>query len=62
MFDGKELALREEVIKLKDDLNGKDLALGHLTNTLTKSANENQRLGEMISFFKNKLIIESCFN
>ena len=41
MFDGKELALREEVIKLKDDLNGKDLALGHLTNTLTKSANEN---------------------
>ena len=41
LYDGKEQALREDIVKLKDDCKGKDLALDHLSNALNKSGNEN---------------------
>ena len=35
--------------------------LGTDVNVQLVVANENQRLAEMVSYFKNKLILENCF-
>lgn len=39
--DGKEMALKEEIHILEDQINGKDLAINHLSDTLMQTGNEN---------------------
>ena len=59
--EDKEHEFKEEIITLKDNIKGKDQAIRQLGDTLVVSGKENQKLAEMVSFFKNKLIVENCF-
>ena len=56
----KEHELKEEIITLKDTVRGKDQAIKQLGDTIMTSGKENQKLAEMVNFFKNKLIVENC--
>ena len=60
--DGKDKSFKEEIITLQDTIKGKDAAIKHLSDTIMQNGNENSRLAEMVSYFKNKLILENCFN
>ena len=46
-------SLKEEVVKQRDEIKGKDEALKALTLTLLDKGKENQKLTEMISEIKN---------
>ena len=54
--------LREEIVSLQDTVKGKDEAIKSLGNTIMNSGKENERLAEMVSQLKNKLIIENVFH
>ena len=54
--------LREEIIALQDTVKGKDEAIQSLGNTIMTSGKENERLAEMVSQLKNKLVIENVFH
>ena len=45
--------LKEEVVKQKDEINGKDEAIKALTMTLLEKGKDNQKLSEMIIEIKN---------
>ncbi len=45
--------LREEVVKQRDEIRGKDEAIKALSLTLLDKGKENQRLSEMIIEIKN---------
>ena len=60
-IEEKEHELKEEIITLKDTVRGKDQAIKQLGDTIITSGKENQKLAEMVNFFKNKLIVENCF-
>lgn len=60
--EGKDQELREEVVQLKHRIEGKDAAIASVGQNLMKRAEENERLAEMVSVFKNKLITENCFH
>lgn len=60
-IEEKEHELKEEIITLKDTVRGKDQAIKQLGDTIMTSGKENQKLAEMVNFFKNKLIVENCF-
>ena len=60
--EGKEHGLKEEIITLQDIIKGKDTAISQLSNTIIQSGTENEKLAEMVSFFKNRLIIEGAFS
>lgn len=61
-WEGKEHTLEEEIVNLKDKLEGKDTALKQVSLTMKVTSNENDRLKEMVDMFKQKLIIENCFH
>lgn len=60
-IEEKEHELKEEIITLKDIVKGKDQAIRQLGDTIMTSGKENQKLAEMVNYFKNKLIVENCF-
>ena len=47
---------------LTEKLQGKDLAIQTLTQSLLKKASEHEKQAEMMTQFKNKLIQENCFH
>lgn len=51
--DSQLHSLREEVVKLRDEVRGKDEAIKALSLTLIDKGKENQRLTEMITEIKN---------
>lgn len=59
--DNNEQALREEIIALKDQISGKDKAIKQLGDVIMQNGQENEKLSEMVSVFKNRLIVENCF-
>ena len=61
-IDQKEHGLKQEINTLKDHLKGKDMAINHLSNTLMEKGQENENLTEMVTFFKNKILVENCFH
>ena len=61
-IDQKEHILKEEINTLKDHLKGKDLAINQLAGTLMEKGQENENLTEMVTYFKNRIMTESCFN
>ena len=61
-IDQKEHILKEEIVTLQDHLKGKDVAISHLATTLMEKGKENDKLTEMVSEFKNRLIVENCFH
>jgi len=46
-------SLKEEVVKLRDEIKGKDEAIKALSLTLIERGKENQRLTEMVVEIKN---------
>jgi hypothetical protein len=46
-------SLKEEVVKYKDEIRGKDEAIKALSMTLIEKGKENQRLTEMVVEIKN---------
>lgn len=61
-IDSKEHELKEEIVKLQDVINGKDQAIKQISETMKIVSKEKDRLSEMVSYFKNKLIVENCFH
>lgn len=56
MLDKKEeeiQGLREKIIRLLDEINGKDMAIKALSNTLYERGEENKKLAMMVSEIKN---------
>ena len=56
LLDKKEeevQALKEKIIKLLDEINGKDLAIKALSETLYERGEENKKLAMMVSEIKN---------
>ena len=45
--------LMEALLKLKDDVKGKDQAISALSDTLMEKGEENQRLSEVVNEIKN---------
>lgn len=60
--DGKDHYLKEEIVQLQDKVNGKDQAIKQLGKTIIERGQENEKLAEMVCFFKNRLITENCFH
>ena len=55
-IDKKEVqihSLKEEVVKYRDEIRGKDEAIKALSMTLIEKGKENQRLTEMVVEIKN---------
>lgn len=61
-IDEQEHGLREEIIQLSDKLQGKDTALTQLSKKILEQGQENEKLAEMVTFFKNKLLYENVFH
>ena len=61
-WDQRDHERKEEAIHLQDRIKGKDAAISQLGATLLQTTKETDRLREMVSFFKNKLIVENCFH
>ena len=59
--DNTEHALRLEIVALQDQITGKDKAIKQLGETILSNGQENERLSEMVSVFKNRVIVENCF-
>ena len=53
---------QEDINKLKDDINGKNLAIEALSQTLLDKGDENQKLSEMIGQLKNHLLHTKTFD
>lgn len=51
--DGEIHHFKEDVVKYKDEIKGKDEAIKALTLTLLEKGKDNQRLAEMVIEFKN---------
>jgi len=51
--DGEIHRLKEEVVKQRDEIRGKDEAIKALTMTLLEKGKANQKLSEMIIEIKN---------
>lgn len=51
--DTENHSLKEEVVKLRDEIKGKDEAIKALSLTLIERGKENQRLTEMVVEIKN---------
>lgn len=51
--DTKIHSFKEEVVKLRDEIKGKDEAIKALSMTLIDKGKENQRLTEMVVEIKN---------
>lgn len=51
-----------DIIKLKEEMRLKDQAIQALSETLIDKGDENQRLLEMVSQFKNHLLTSSFYN
>jgi len=47
---------------LREKLAGKDQAIQALSQSLMLKAKEHEKMSEMVSNFKNKLIYENCFH
>ena len=60
--DGKDHYLKEEIVQLKDQVNGGSQAIKQLGLNLLERGKENEKLAEMVCFFKNRLITENCFH
>ena len=58
----KEKMFQEEMITLKEQVQGKDQAITALGQTLMEKATEHEKMSEMFNNFKNKLITENCFH
>lgn len=58
----KEKMFQEEMIILKEQVQGKDQAITALGQTLMEKATEHEKMSEMFNNFKNKLITENCFH
>ena len=61
-WDHRDHERKEEAIHLQDIIKGKDAAISQLSGTIMQTTKESARLTEMVSFFKNKLIVENCFH
>jgi phosphoenolpyruvate synthase/pyruvate phosphate dikinase len=48
--------LMETIVKLKDDIKGKDQAIRALSDTLLEKGLENQKLSEAVNEIKNHLL------
>lgn len=46
---------------LQDQISGKDKAIKQLGEVILQNGQENEKLSAMVSVFKNKLIVENCF-
>ena len=60
MLDKKEeeaSGLKEKIIKLLDEINGKDLAIKALSDTLYERGEENKKLAMMVSEIKNHQLL-----
>lgn len=51
-----------ELQALKEKIEGKDQAISALSQSLMQKAHEHEKMSEMVSQFKNKLIYENCFH
>ena len=59
-IDKKEVqihSLKEEVVKYRDEIRGKDEAIKALSMTLIEKGKENQRLTEMVVEIKNHQLV-----
>lgn len=54
-FDN-EKSLKEDVVSLKEQLKGKDQAIEALGTSLIEKGKEQERISEMFTLFKNKVI------
>jgi hypothetical protein len=54
--------MKEEIVKINEKLSGKDQAIKALSNNLMEKAKEHEKMSEMVSMFKNKLMMENCFH
>ena len=54
--------LQEDVVKMKDETRGKDLAIQALSQTLIEKGEENQKMSEMVSQIKNHLLTTDTYN
>ena len=54
--------MKEEIVKINEKLSGKDQAIKALSNNLMEKAKEHEKMSEMVSMFKNKLMLENCFH
>ena len=60
MLDKKEeeaSGLKEKIVKLLDEINGKDLAIKALSDTLYERGEENKKLAMMVSEIKNHQLL-----
>lgn len=53
---------RDTILKHEDTIRGKDLALSALSDTLFEKGQENRRLAEIISEFKNEHLMKQILN
>jgi len=51
-----------ELAAVREQLSGKDQAIKALSGSLMQKAQEHEKMSEMVSQFKNKLIYENCFH
>lgn len=54
-------SLQEDIIKLKDDIMGKNSAIEALSQTLVDKATENKKLAESLSLLKNQLMTSNYY-
>jgi hypothetical protein len=54
--------LSEDIIKIKDEMRGKDLAIAALSSTLLEKGEENRKSSEMMIEFKNHLLTSDFYN
>jgi uncharacterized coiled-coil protein SlyX len=54
--------MKEEIVKINEKLAGKDQAINALSHTLMEKGKEHEKMSEMVSMFKNKLMVENCFH
>jgi hypothetical protein len=47
---------------MKEKLSGKDQAIEALSKSLMEKGKEHEKMSEMVSMFKNKLMMENCFH
>ncbi len=60
--EGTIASQREEIVKLKDDIKGKDEALNALSQNIIEKAEKNQLLTEQIAEMKNHQLSTSYLN
>ena len=54
--------MKEEIVKMNGKLTGKDQAILALSHSLIEKGKEHEKMSEMVTMFKNKLMMENCFH